>query len=56
MIYRELTLSEINPGLPEPKTPCRIYACLQTADRVYEAGTARRDRSAGRVVFFYVRP
>lgn len=30
MIYRELTLSEINPRLPAPQTPCRVYACLQT--------------------------
>lgn len=30
MIYRELTLSEVNPHLPQPQTPCRMYAYLQT--------------------------
>ena len=28
MIFRELTLSEVNPRLPKPQTPCRIYAYL----------------------------
>ena len=31
MIFRELTLSELNPRLPEPQTPCRIYAYLHEA-------------------------
>ncbi|MBE6936233.1 MAG: alpha/beta hydrolase [Ruminococcaceae bacterium] len=28
MIFRELTLSEMNPRIPEPATPCRIRAYL----------------------------
>lgn len=31
MIFRELTLSEINPRLPEPQTPCRVFAYLHEA-------------------------
>lgn len=33
MTYRELTLSEINFRLPEPQTPCRVYAYLQTPSK-----------------------
>jgi len=42
MIYRELTLKEINPRLPEPKTPCRIYAYLHELSENYGRPDHRR--------------
>lgn len=31
MIFREITLAEVNPRLPKPQTPCHIYAYLHEA-------------------------
>ncbi|MBQ1504271.1 MAG: alpha/beta hydrolase [Oscillospiraceae bacterium] len=35
MLWKSLTLQEINPRIPEPKTPCRIYAYLHEPSPEY---------------------
>ena len=38
MIWRSLTLEEINPRLPQPQTPCRIYAYLHEPSTEFGEG------------------
>ena len=43
MIFQELSLREVNPRLPEPETPCRVYAYLhETSPEISPTGTKVR--------------
>ena len=41
MIFRELTLTEVNPRIPVPETPCRIRAYLHEDSPEMDGHTAR---------------
>lgn len=42
MIFKSLTLQEINPRLPQPQTPCRIYAYLHETSLEFGEGDQSR--------------
>ncbi len=42
MIFKSLTLQDINPRLPQPQTPCRVYAYLHETSPEFGAGDQSR--------------